>query len=76
MGLINSYSNANKVILTSKDITYSMRMVKGTWQKVSMVGDVVIATYTRMYEYHRYATYSYMYVGMDYATAQRCVSDL
>lgn len=75
MGLINSYGDGNKVILTSNNITYSVRRIKGNWVKTSMVADVVLETYTSMYEYHRYANYSYTYVGMSYSAAQACVAD-
>jgi hypothetical protein len=69
MGLITSYSDANLVIEEGLTVTYSRRLISGSW---SWTSANVTGTYSYMQEYHRYATKSFRYVGMTYAAAKTC----
>ena len=69
MGLITSYSDANLVIEEGLTVTYSRRLISGSW---SWTSANVSGTYSYMQEYHRYATKAFRYVGMTYAAAKTC----
>lgn len=61
MALINTWNANNRVVEQGKVTTYSRKGVKGRsiwWNKG--------------YEYHRYCSLTYRYVGMDYNTALSC----
>ena len=63
MGLMNTWNASNRVVEQGKVITYSKKGVKGRsiwWNKG--------------YEYHRYCSLTYRYVGMDYSTAVSCAN--
>lgn len=70
MGLLNIYGEDNKVVLNGKVVTYSRSRIYGQWNYTGMPGQ--ITTYDWVWEYHRYCEKSYMYVGMDKATAEAC----
>lgn len=72
MGLLNSYGTGNKVIINDKTVTYSMKRVTGNWEWLKSA--FVTVTYDWMWEYHRYCQKTYMYVGMDLATANDCAA--
>ena len=70
MALLNSWGDGNKVVFSDKVVTYSRARVYGQWDYTGMPGQII--TYDWMWEYHRYCTKSYMYVGMDKSTANSC----
>lgn len=72
MGLLTTYSAANRVITSDSVPTYSGRLISGEW---TFTSGMVTTTYYYMYEYHRYRTKEYRYVGMNYATALACATD-
>lgn len=69
MGLLTSYGSNNRVVYNDKVVTYSKQRIYGQWSYVMLN---VETTRYWVWEYHRYCTKSYMYVGMDLATAQSC----
>ena len=71
MGLLTSYSSANRVIVTDKTVTYSKNKIYGQW---SYASGTTIQTLGSVWEYHRYCNKTYMYVGMDRSTAQTCAN--
>ena len=76
MGLINTYTDANKVTDTALKVQYAVVPDKYTstgWVEDPDSGAESCVTYERIfYRVHRYATKSYSYVGMDYSTAVAC----
>lgn len=73
MGLLDTYTSANRVVDTALAVNYARRIVFGTWVYVSLN---VTTTYTQAWEYTRTATKTFRYVGMDEATAESCAADL
>lgn len=71
MALLQTWGANNRVVTNDKVVTYSSSIITGTWVNVNAN---VTTTYHQVYEYHRYCTKSYMYVGMDRATAQQCAA--
>ena len=71
MALLTTYSSANRVVTADSVPTYSGRLISGEW---SASIDNITTTYYYMYEYHRYRTKEYRYVGMDYSTAIACAT--
>lgn len=72
MALLNTYSSANRVVTEDKVVTYSITRLQGEWSyNISPWQDY---TYYTAYEYHRYCTKTYYYVGMDRATAGSCAA--
>ena len=70
MGLLQTYNSDNRVVTNDKVVTYSMRLISGTWTYLTAIN--VEVTLHSAYEYHRYCTKTYSYVGMDKATANAC----
>ena len=70
MGLLTSYGSNNRVVYNDKVVTYSKQRIYGTWTYRPALN--IEQTYYWVWEYHRYCSKSYMYVGMDLATAQSC----
>lgn len=70
MGLLTSYGANNRVVFNDKVVTYSKQRIYGTWTFRPALN--IEQTYYWVWEYHRYCSKSYMYVGMDLATAQSC----
>lgn len=66
MALLTKYDASNRVILNDKTVTYSKTRIYGAW---SYVSGVSIITLYSCWEYHRYCSKTYMYVGMDRTTA-------
>ena len=73
MGLLDTYTSANRVVDTALAVNYARRIVFGTWVYVSLN---VTTTYTQAWEYTRTATKTFRYVGMDKTTAESCAADL
>lgn len=73
MGLLNSYSSANRVVLNGKTVSYSKSRIYGQW---SYVSGVSVVTIYQAWEYHRYCQKTYQYVGMDYTTASKCAEEM
>lgn len=71
MGLLQTYGSANRVVTNDKVVTYSMRLISGNWT-YTIAPYPQIFTINSAYEYHRYCTKTYSYVGMDKATANAC----
>lgn len=72
MGLLTTYDANNKIIINDKTVSYSQKRVTGTWTYMPFPWQDV--TYSWMWEYHRYCSKSYMYVGMDLTTANACAA--
>lgn len=72
MGLLTSYGANNRVVFNDKVVTYSKQRIYGNWTYLSALN--ILTTLYWVWEYHRYCTKSYMYVGMDLATAQSCAA--
>lgn len=66
MGLLQSYGADNRVVFNDKVVTYSKQRIYGNWSYVNLN---MTTTYYWVWEYHRYCTKSYAYVGMDLVTA-------
>lgn len=71
MALLSNWSATNREISEGKVVTYSISPVFGSW---SYVSGNIITTITRAWEYHRYCSMSYAYVGMTYETALACAA--
>lgn len=74
MSLLSSASTVNRVVDSDLIISYTRRLVTGSWTVATSLS--TSTTYTRAYEYTRSAAYSYRYVGMTLAAAQSKASDL
>lgn len=72
MALLNTWGADNRVVTNDKVVTYSTRLIYGSWSYVSPDAPNITVTINSAYEYHRYCSKSYMYVGMDRATAGAC----
>lgn len=73
MALLNTWTDANKVIDQGLMITYSRTIVFGNWKQVAAF-DASEYTYVQAYELRRFAKGSFRYVGMDYTTATSCAN--
>lgn len=72
MALLNSYGSANRVVTNDKVVTYSKNIAYGSWSWTN--GYNQSFSYSWVWEFHRYCTKQYKYVGMDLATAQTCAA--
>ena len=72
MGLLTSWGAANRVIDQDLGITYSRQRVYQDYTYVYGVAELI--TIHSVWEYHRRATKSYRYVGMDRDTANACAA--
>lgn len=72
MGLLTSWGAANRVIDQDLVKTYSRQRVFQDYTYVYGVAQLI--TIHSVWEYHRRATKSYRYVGMDRATAESCAA--
>lgn len=72
MGLLTSYGAANRVIDQDLSITYSRQRVYQDYTYVYGIAELI--TIHSVWEYHRRATKSYRYVGMDRDTANACAA--
>lgn len=68
MALLATASAANRITERELCVTYSVSAVKGSWSYTNSAN--VVTTIFFAYEYHRYASCRYRYVGMDYASAK------
>lgn len=77
MGLFTTYSKANRVIRTETETTYSRNRIAGRWEyTVVNIGDAdIVNVIDHAYEYRRFKSKVYAYVGMDYETAVDCAAD-
>lgn len=66
MGLLSTATAANRVTERALTVTYSKPRISGSW---SWVDANVENTRTQAYEYHRYASCAYRYVGLDFLSA-------
>lgn len=74
MGLLTTYTDANKVIDSGLSITYSKSKVFGSWTATSTTASTASVTYNEAWEYRRHAQGTFRYVGMDYDTALSCAN--
>lgn len=68
MGLLSTATAANRVTERALTVTYSKPRIAGSWSWTNALNEVYWRT--QAYEYHRYASCSYRYVGMDYKSAK------
>ena len=68
MGLLGTWNANNLVITNGQNTSYSMSLQKG-----DIDGD---GSQDYFWEFHRYCTMTFSYVGMDYQTAVACASAL
>lgn len=73
MGLLTTYTSANRVVDTALAVNYARRVVMQTF--VEETGTVP-TTHNHAWEYTRTATKTFRYVGMDAETAEDCAADL
>lgn len=73
MALLSTATSANLVIERALSVYYTRVAVKGSW---SWVSANVTTTETLAYEYHRYASCAYRYVGMDYTSAKAAADSI
>lgn len=66
MALLTTYGAFNRVVLNDKTVTYSKTRIYGAWSYVSGTSVITLGS---VWEYHRYCSKTYMYVGMDRTTA-------
>lgn len=74
MGLLTTYTDANKVIDSGLTISYSKSKVFGSWTATSTTASTASVTYNEAWEYRRHAQGTFRYVGMDYDTALSCAN--
>lgn len=67
MGLLSTATAANRITERALTVTYSKPRITGNW---SWVDANIPYWRTQAYEYHRYASCAYRYVGMSYAAAK------
>ena len=72
MALLNTYGSANRVVTEDKVVTYSINRIQGEWTHI--ISAVQQYIYYTVFEYHRYCTKTYSYVGMDLTTARDCAA--
>ena len=72
MGLLTSWGAANRVIDQDLVKTYSRQLVYQDYTYVYGIAELI--TIHSVWEYHRRATKSYRYVGMDRDTANACAA--
>lgn len=70
MALLNTWSSTNRVVTNDKVVTYSQQRIYGEWSYQTSISTET--TLRSVWEYHRYCSKSYMYVGMDKTTANQC----
>lgn len=70
MALLTTWTAANRVITTEKVITYSRSKIYGSWRW----GEAIIYTFNEAWEYHRYCTKTYSYVGLTKEAAMACAT--
>lgn len=68
MGLLSTATAANRITERALTVSYSKPRIKGNWSWTNALN--VIFWRTQAYEYHRYASCAYRYVGMDYKSAK------
>lgn len=73
MALLSNYSSTNLVITEGKTVSYSKSRIYGSW---SYTSGTAITTYTEAWEFHRYCSMSFEYVGMTYSAAKSCAEAL
>lgn len=73
MALLSNYSSANLVITEGKTVSYSQTRIYGSW---SYTSGTTVTTYTEAWEFHRYCSMSFEYVGMTYSAAMSCAEAL
>lgn len=66
MGLLNQASAANRIIIEGRSVTYSKTKVQQTYSQTNLN---VQTTYWFAWEYRRFCTLQYKYVGMSYEAA-------
>ncbi len=74
MALLSTASAANRVTERALCVTYSVSAVKGSWSYTNNAN--VVTTESVAYEFHRYASCRYRYVGMDYASAKAAADSI
>lgn len=74
MALIEEYGSSNRVIDQGKVVTYSKVKTYNRYSYLSGVNE--ITTIGHEYEYTRFCTKSYRYVGMTKAAAEECAEDM
>ena len=70
MGLLTTWGASNKVINSSKIVTYTQQKLYG--QSYESYG----WNYDKIWNYERHCTMNFEYVGMDLATAKSCVASM
>ena len=73
MGLLTTATADNKIIDQALTVTYSKMPINGYW---SASTGLTVNFWECAFEYHRYATVSYRYVGMDYASAMQAANTI
>lgn len=74
MGLINTASWSNRIITTGLTISYSINPVEGEWNYQSTFAELQYLY--EAWQYHRYATMQYKYVGMSESAAKAKASSV
>lgn len=70
MALLTTWTAANRVITTEKVVTYSRSKIYGSWKW----GDAIVYTLNEAWEYHRFCSKTYSYVGLTKAAAVSCAT--
>lgn len=72
MALLTAWTDDNKIIDSGLTISYSKSKVFGSWTATSTTASTASVTYNEAWEYRRFASGTFRYVGMDYDTSLRC----
>lgn len=73
MGLLTTYDKSNRVVTNGKVLSYSKKMIPGSWTYETSPASTY--TYYQAWEFRRWCSKTYMYVGMDLTTATQCAQD-
>lgn len=66
MALLTTCTAENRIVHSGKTVTYSRQKIYGSWVYLS---GLTIKTESEAWEYHRYCSLSYSYVGLTKAAA-------
>ena len=73
MGLLTTATSDNRIVDQALTVTYSKRHLDGYW---SASTGLTVNFWNTAFEYHRYATIQYRYVGMDYNSAIQAANNI
>lgn len=76
MALLETHDNNNKITLNTKGEWIEEEFIYGTWQKLSLVGGIVLLSYGRMKKHTKHKVEQFEYVGMTKDAADSCAEEM